>query len=141
MTWEHWVQSFPTIYKLSRWLESYAELFLDLDRQDGRYDLDVVLRPRADSMLQGGGIDAPPLGLGIGACFVVRELLRLRHINNGFAHEHAFVPTKRLRDMLNHIGLEKRPTLRDHSFMASRTAVDQWRTRGSVCFVNMLILR
>jgi hypothetical protein len=27
------------------------------------------------------------------------------------------------------------------SFMASHRAVDQWRTRGSVCFVNMLILR
>ena len=52
--------------------------------------------------LQGGGISAPPVHrtLGIGACFVVRELLRLGVVSGDSApHACAYVPTKRLRDL------------------------------------------
>ncbi len=55
---------------------------------------------------QGGGISAPPPGLGIGACFVVRELLRHGHLHSRYAHEHAFVPTGSVRRLVNRIGLE-----------------------------------
>src|SRR5260370_32155803 len=105
-TCEHWTRWFSAIYKLSRWLEPYVELFLDLDRQNAKYDLDAILKPRSDVGQQGGGIDAPPPGLGIGATFVVRELLRLRHIDNEYTHEHAFVPSKQVRELLIEIGLE-----------------------------------
>ncbi len=105
-TWEYWMRSFPDLYKLSRWLPEYVELFLGLDRQVGRYELEAVLKPRTDPMQQGGGIDAPPPGLGIGACFVVRELLRHGHINNASAHEHAFVPTAAVRRLMERIGLD-----------------------------------
>jgi hypothetical protein len=105
-TWEHWMRSFPQFYKLSRWLEDYVELFLGLERQDSVFDLAAILMSRADAGQQGGGIDAPPPGLGIGACFVVRELLRFGHLRNTYAHAHAFVPTEAVRRLMNEIGLE-----------------------------------
>jgi hypothetical protein len=81
-------------------------LFLNLERQDTPYDLAAVLNSRTDQGQQGGGIDAPPPSLGIGACFVVRELLRYAHIRNNYAREHAFVPTGSVRRLINRIGLE-----------------------------------
>jgi hypothetical protein len=105
-TWGNWMRSFPQFYKLARWLEEYAELFLNLERQDSPYDLAAVLNSRTDQGQQGGGIDAPPPSLGIGACFVIRELLRYRHIRNNYAREHAFLPTGAVRRLINRIGLE-----------------------------------
>ena len=103
--WEHWMRFFPHFYKLSRWLEDYAELFLRLGELDRRYDLTAVLTSRTDPNQQGGGISAPPPNLGIGACFVVRELLRLGKLNSRFAHMHAFVPTGGVRELLDRLGL------------------------------------
>jgi len=106
LVWDHWMRFFPQFYKLSRWLDEYAELFLNLGLADGPYDLETVLTTRTDSRQQGGGISAPPPGLGIGACFVVRELLRHNHITNEHAHDHAFVPSGAVRDLMIRIGLE-----------------------------------
>jgi hypothetical protein len=103
--WEQWMHFFPHFYKLSRWLEDYAELFLRLGELDRRYDLTAVLTSRTDPNQQGGGISAPPPNLGIGACFVVRELLRLGKLNSRFAHMHAFVPTGGVRELLDRLGL------------------------------------
>ncbi len=103
--WEHWMRCFPAIYKLACRLEQYAEIFLDLDRETCDYDLESRINSRIDEGRGGGGIEAPPPSLGIGSCFVVRELLRMRKINNEYAHEHAFVPTGAVRGLLERIGL------------------------------------
>jgi hypothetical protein len=105
-TWQHWMRSFVHLYKLSRWLEDYVEIFLGLDSLDGPYDLDLVLKSRSDAGQQGGGVDAPPPGLGIGACFVVRELLRTGLLRRQSAHQHAFIPTFSLRNFAERIGLD-----------------------------------
>jgi len=103
--WEHWMRFFPHLYKLSRRLDEYAELFLRLEAEAGDYDLDAVLAPRADPGQHGGGINPPPPSLGIGACFVVRELLRFGHLESPFSHRHAFVPARGVRELLLRLGL------------------------------------
>ncbi len=105
-TWEHWMRFFPHLYKLSRRLNEYAELFLNLAAETGDYELSEVLTPRADRNQQGGGINVPPPSLGIGACFVIRELLRLGYLESSSAHRHAFVPTGGVRALLIRMGLQ-----------------------------------
>ena len=104
-TWEHWMRFFPHLYKLSRGLEDFAELFLRLNDERENYDLNLVLTSRADSGQSGGGISAPPPSLGIGACFVVRELLRFGKLDSRSAHRHAFVPSRGVRELLIRLGL------------------------------------
>lgn len=105
-TYEHWMQRFPAIYRLARYLDDYRDLMLGLPTWKwaaGECRLDQVTRPRITPRLQGGGISAPPFHktLGIGACFVVRELLRLGVITGENApHACAYVPTKGIRDLL-----------------------------------------
>lgn len=59
-------------------------------------------------MFQGGGPDAPPIAgvLGIGQCFVVRELARHGVIRNAHAHPYCYVPFKRLRRLMQCIDPE-----------------------------------
>jgi hypothetical protein len=104
-TWEHWMRFFPHLYKLSRGLEDFAELFLRLNDESEKYDLNLVLTSRADPAQAGGGISAPPPSLGIGACFVVRELLRFEKLDSRSAHRHAFVPSRGVRELLIRLGL------------------------------------
>jgi len=105
-TWEHWMRFFPHLYKLSRWLKEYAELFLGLQDEADEYDLDTVLTSRADPGQRGGGISAPPPSLGIGACFVIRELLRFGHLESSSARRHAFVPSRGVRELVLRLGLK-----------------------------------
>lgn len=68
------------IYQISRWLTDYVESFRNIDRLRRQFGLDEILAPRTNVDFSGGGPDAPSLRrtLGIGACFVVRELMRFR---------------------------------------------------------------
>ncbi|MEH6628803.1 MAG: hypothetical protein V7739_20370 [Motiliproteus sp.] len=104
--YEQWMMRFPVIYKLSRYLDDYAELFFGLDRYKDNFKLSTVLSSWVDEQQQGGGIGAPALGrsLGIGSNFVVRELLRQQVLKSPLLFEHAFVPYKRVRDLLRDMG-------------------------------------
>lgn len=106
--YEMWMGRFPVIYKLSRYLNDYTELFLGLDRYSKNFKLSTVLSPLVDEQQQGGGIGAPALGksLGIGSNFVVRELLRHGVLKNELLSEHAFVPYKGVRNLLRDMGCE-----------------------------------
>lgn len=97
-----WVSHFVRIFHLSRWLPEYVESFLAINRISKPFDLDQVVASRASSIFQGGGPDAPPLtrALGTGACFVMRELARLRVLNRPNAWRHCFVPALRVRQVL-----------------------------------------
>jgi hypothetical protein len=111
-TYEHWMQRFPAIYRLACYLDDYRELMLGLPTWgwtagDCRLAQDNVLKPRTASKLGGGGISAPPFHktLGIGACFVVRELLRLEVVDGAkVPHACAYVPTKGVRDLFTQWG-------------------------------------
>ena len=107
------MQRFPAIYRLARYLDDYRDLMLGLPSwgwKQGECRLDQVTRPRVTPRLQGGGIKAPPVQrtLGIGACFVVRELLRLGVVDGEhLPHACAYVPTKGVRDHLASWGFSR----------------------------------
>ncbi|RTE67339.1 hypothetical protein EH243_03820 [Amphritea opalescens] len=104
--YELWMMRFPVIYKLSRYLDDYTELFIGLDRYEAPFKLSTVLSSRVDEAQQGGGISAPAVGksLGIGSNFVIRELLRHQILKSSYLFEHAFVPYKRVCDLLRDMG-------------------------------------
>ena len=104
--YEQWMMRFPIIYKLSRHLEDYAELLLGLGRYRSAFDLAAVLQPWADPEQQGGGIGAAalPRTLGIGANFVIRELIRLGVVDSPHLRAHAFVPYWRVKRLIAEMG-------------------------------------
>jgi hypothetical protein len=110
----HWVRQFVSIYQIARWLPEYVWSFLAIDKSKVRFDLDRVTRPAMNSDFAGGGPSAPPLTrtLGIGACFVVRELVRTGVLLNEFAHDHAYVAVGRVRYLFARLGMT---TLREES--------------------------
>ncbi|MBT4131845.1 MAG: hypothetical protein HOE44_14135 [Candidatus Marinimicrobia bacterium] len=107
-SYEQWMMRFPIIYKLSRYLDDYAELFTGLERYKKPFDLPLVLTPLADSDQQGGGISAPPLWktLGIGSNFIVRELLRNNVMDTPYLRKHAFVPYLGVRNLFSEMGCD-----------------------------------
>jgi len=103
----HWVRQFVSIYQIARWLEEYVWSFLAINKFNVRFDLDWVTRPAMNPYFAGGGPSAPPLmrTLGIGACFVVRELVRAGVLQNEFAHDHAYVAVGRVRYVFARLGM------------------------------------
>lgn len=97
--WTLWLAQFPKLYRLRRWLDDYAELFLSIDRLKDRFTLDTILAPRANPEFQGGGVDAPPLTrtLKLGSHLVVRELLHRGVITNPLAIPYAYAPIERIK--------------------------------------------
>jgi hypothetical protein len=103
----HWVRQFVSIYQIARSLPEYVGIFLDIEKHDKHIDFDEILTPRTASTQSGGGWDAPPLTrtLGIGACFVVRELLRMGVLTSRHAHDHAYVGVGRVRNVFVRLGM------------------------------------
>jgi hypothetical protein len=101
-----WVKQFVPIYHLARRLEDYREMFLEAQRWPQPFGLDLITSSRTSEMQQHGGPDAPPITrvLGIGACFVMRELVRHRVITSPFAYEHCYVPSRTVRTRLISLG-------------------------------------
>ncbi|MBM4092584.1 MAG: hypothetical protein FJ276_24675 [Planctomycetes bacterium] len=106
-----WMKQFVCIYPVSQFLDGYIEVFLSVNRGDFQrpFSLTEVTNTRASSKFQGGGVSAPPLSrmMGMGQCFVLRELVRKRLIDNPHAHEHCFVPVARVRKLLVAIGCDE----------------------------------
>ena len=102
-----WVRQFVSIYQIARSLREYVGVFLDIDKHTDRFDFDQILTPRTASTQSGGGWDAPPLTrvLGIGACFVVRELVRMGVLSSRHAHDHAYVGVGRVRNVFVRLGM------------------------------------
>jgi hypothetical protein len=102
----HWVKQFVSIFQLARWLDGYVDLFLDMGNYTQEFSINELLISRESVVQQRGGVDAPPLTktLGIGANFVIRELMRNQIIEQPLAHKHSFVPIKRVRNLMNRLG-------------------------------------
>jgi hypothetical protein len=96
-----WMKQFVGIFQASFWLDDYIELLLSANRIDRSFSLTELLQPRASTLYQGGGVTPPPLLplLGVGGCFLMRELTRLQLLDNQCVHRHCFVPVKRIRDL------------------------------------------
>jgi hypothetical protein len=101
--YEMWMNRFPAIYRLARDLNDYADIFIDIDRNEEFDNLDQITITRANPNHQVGYYSTPPIKktLGIGACFVVRELKRAGLIRNKVATPHCYVPVARIRSFMN----------------------------------------
>ena len=116
----HWLRQFLGFSTVARHLDVYSRAFLDIDRYDGDFSLDRVLRPRHfNPDYLGTDMDAPPLdpALGIGVCFVVRELVRQGVLTrNQHAWKYCFVPVKGVRDLFTRLGCDN----------LQRDSIDRW---------------
>jgi hypothetical protein len=101
-----WMKQFVVIFQLSRWLPDYVESFLNVNRIKKAFGFDDIISPRTSSLYSGGGPDAPALtrALGIGACFVIRELSRLGILKQKLANRYCYVPRSRICGVLETIG-------------------------------------
>lgn len=102
----HWMKNLLGLSVIARFLPEYVEAFLAVDRMSGDFGLDEVANPRAGAVFSGGGPDAPPLGqiIGVGQCFIMRELARSGMIRNSAAHRWCFVPLRQVRQLIGRIG-------------------------------------
>jgi hypothetical protein len=103
-----WMKQFVGIYQVSRHLDDYIEAFLAVQRFRDPFPLTQLTNTRSSAQFQAGGVSAPPLSrvLGMGQCFVLRELFRHGVLSNPLAHPHCFVPVARVRRMLVDLGCE-----------------------------------
>jgi hypothetical protein len=101
-----WMNQFVRIFQISRWLSEYVESFLNVDRITQPFALDQITAPRESAFFSGGGPDAPALtrALGIGACFVMRELIRFGRLRQPLAHRYCYVPSLRVCTLLEQMG-------------------------------------
>jgi hypothetical protein len=104
--YEIWMNHFPAIYKFSRWLEDYREAFLSINRTQNLPGITGILRPKVNADFQGGGVSAPPIekSLGMGSCFILRELKRKNIIKNRQAVPFCYVPVKKVREFCENLG-------------------------------------
>jgi hypothetical protein len=101
-TYSLWLDSFPRMFKFSRWLKNYVELFESIDKKSEQEVRNVLISSN-DVSLQGGGWgNIPPLNrtLKYGFNMVVRELLRQQIITSRVAYAHAYMPIQRIRELL-----------------------------------------
>ncbi len=107
--WTLWMSQFPRLYRLKRGLDDYKELFQSLSLFTKVITVDMILDPRNNPHLQGGGIDPPSLKrtLKVGYPFVIRELLYHRLIDETpFIKPHAYAPIRRIRRFFETFGEE-----------------------------------
>lgn len=102
----HWLRHFVGVDTIARHLGAYASSFLSVDRFKTKFSLEKVLTSRSSPEFQFGGPDAPTLApiLGIGACFVLRELVRSNVVTKDGVHPYCFPPTRALRWRLEALG-------------------------------------
>jgi hypothetical protein len=102
---EMWMDSFPRLYRIAKWLDDYVHLFQTLDRRDSKL-AKFLLMPAADPSLSGSGIEAPTLSgmLRLGQHLVIRELLRLEILSSDVARELAFAPRNTVLELMARLG-------------------------------------
>lgn len=106
-TWYYWMEKYPNIYQFSKYLDEYRESFLRAERIYRHFALTTLTNPRLASDLSGGGVDAPPLRIGIGANFVIRELVRFEIIEpTEYILPHCFVPKAKIRRVMMRLGCQ-----------------------------------
>jgi len=102
----HWMKQLIGLFVVARRLDDYVEAFLAVNQIEKPFALSQITAPRANENFQGGGPDAPPISkvLGIGAWFIMRELVRKGIIENKNAYQHCYVPVKGVRDIVEGMG-------------------------------------
>jgi hypothetical protein len=100
-----WMKQFVVFFQISRWLPEYIDALLSVDRFQRPFAIDEIIAPRTSASFSGGGPDAPALtrGLGMGACFVFRELMRAGVMNQPFAYQYCYVPARKVCSLLDRL--------------------------------------
>lgn len=95
----HWIRYLPSLYQLSRWICEYSAMLQEFDKPGTTQRVRDLLNPRSSKYWQGAGLSAPNLRrtLGIGASFVLRELVRNGVVTNPELHPYCFTPTRKVR--------------------------------------------
>jgi hypothetical protein len=122
--WYYWMEKYPSIYRIARYLDGYITSFLSVEKIQEDFNLSSIVAPRTNHRFQGGGADAPPLKLGIGANFIVRELMRLKVINPTSVNHifpYCFVPRANVRRLLIKLGCQDLRKADDNYSSYSRT--------------------
>ena len=102
--WNYWMEKFPSIYRTARYLDQYIQIFRTIDKHN-LINLSEIIAPATNPALQGGALIAPPLNLGIGVNFVIRELVRFGVIQTTKqVIQHCFVPRYNVRRLLTYLG-------------------------------------
>lgn len=103
--YEHWMDSFPRLYRLARWCSEYVELFRGLQFRD-EVEARSLLTPASDASLSGSGFEAPTLHrtLKLGHNLVIRELLRAQVLSSRVAQSMAFMPSRNVLELLMQMG-------------------------------------
>jgi len=119
---ELWMESFPSLFRLARWLPDYVELFESLSHQPPG---PLLLTPIANSAFQGGGISAPPINrtLRMGQHLVIRELLRLKVITDAHAVAYAYTPSRQVIRLLAMLHVDIPPENATGIFGALKSAL------------------
>jgi hypothetical protein len=93
------MRQFISFYAVSRNLDSFLLSLKAAEQSDQPDAFNHVFSPKANPVLSGTGIDAPPLGgmLGMGTCQLLRELYRLGRLKNPHGHQFAFTPIRKVR--------------------------------------------
>jgi hypothetical protein len=101
-----WIRLLVALFIVGRRLDEYVEALQSIDRLPPPFTPDQVFNPRTAAVFQGGGPDAAPIGhiLGIGSCFVLRELASAKVVSNALIHPYCFVPTRRVRWLVRALG-------------------------------------
>lgn len=102
----HWLRQFVSFDTIARHLTTYAEAFLSVDRFQGAFVQSDVFTIRSSRQFQGTGLDAPPMQpfLGMGTCFVLRELARSDVATREDVYPYCYMPGGRLRKRLQRLG-------------------------------------
>jgi hypothetical protein len=102
-----WMDCFPTLYRLARWMEAYVHVFLSLDQRTPK-EATSYLAPNEDPVLDGSDIYAPSLrnSLCLGQHLVIRELLRRGKLHSDTAKSLAYMPGSRIKTLLSQIGYQ-----------------------------------
>ncbi|MBP3957853.1 hypothetical protein J8F10_21580 [Gemmata sp. G18] len=102
----HWLRHFVGVDTIARHLDAYATSFLSVGRFKTKFTPHKVLTSRGSTEFQFGGPDAPTLApiLGIGASFVLRELVRSNVVTRADVYPYCFPPTRALRWRLEALG-------------------------------------
>ena len=121
MDYRLWLSLFPTIFQLSRHLDTYRTLIISAARRPEKlYSASRLLTPRTDDALSGAGalFDAPPLPLGLGFHWCLRELVRLRVLDaSSHLAKDCYVASRSVLELLRRFGL----SIEDSSSAAAKS--------------------
>jgi hypothetical protein len=135
-----WMKQFVSFYQSGKWLQQYVWAFLEADKASNPRSIWSILNSRANPELTGSGLDTPPLdrALGLGGCFVIRELKRAGFLTNPHLDKHCYTPKARIRALMGSCGCTFPEAVADaswsgsiHDFLVNKLGAERARFLGS----------